>query len=71
MPGFFVFIFSCICRAWVLGMDPLAELLEVGRASADVAYHMCYSGGEICPVYNEKGQIFNRFHNYTCVVCTL
>ena len=63
--------FSCICRGWVLGTDVLAEFDCVQEACGDIPYLMFYSGGEICPVYNEEGQHFNRFHNYSCIVCTL
>lgn len=65
-------IFSCICRGWALGMDTMAELETVREAvNGAVPYAMCYAGGEICPVYNEQGETFNRFHNYTCVLCAL
>ena len=64
-------VISCICRGWALGMDVLAEMEIVEEESQGVPYLMSYSGGEICPVYNEKRQTFNRFHNYTCVICTL
>ena len=63
-------IFSCICRGWALGTDMLAELDRV-RESTHLPYMMCYSGGEVCPVYNTQGDFFNRFHNYTCIICTL
>ncbi len=63
-------IFSCICRGWALGLDDLAEMAIVrDTLNGAMPYIMCYSGGEICPVYNEKDESFNRFHNYTCIVC--
>jgi len=62
-------IFSCLCRGWALGVAPLEEMQVVSRIAGNVPYHMSYSGGEICPVYNERGQVFNRFHHYTCIVC--
>ena len=53
-------------------MDTMAELETVREAvNGAVPYAMCYAGGEICPVYNEQGETFNRFHNYTCVLCAL
>lgn len=65
-------IFSCICRGWALGMDAMAELDTVrDTVNGTVPYFMCYAGGEICPVYNQEGESFNRFHNYTCIVCAL
>lgn len=65
-------IFSCIGRGWSLGLDAMAELDTVrDTVNGAVPYAMCYAGGEICPVYNQKGESFNRFHNYTCIVCAL
>ena len=62
-------IFSCMCRGWALGVEPLKEMQMLSEIVENVPYHMSYSGGEICPVYNEHGQVFNRFHHYTCIVC--
>ena len=64
-------IFSCICRGWTLGTDMLAELDCVQETTERIPYLMCYSGGEISPVYNEQDVLFNRFHCYTCIICTL
>lgn len=65
-------IFSCICRGWSLGLDTMAEFDMVrDTVNGAVPYSICYAGGEICPVYNQQGESFNRFHNYTCVVCAL
>ena len=61
--------FSCLCRGWALGVDALAELNAVGKAAKDVPHLMLYSGGELCPVYDEQGKTCNRFHNYTCILC--
>ena len=63
-------VFSCICRGWALGTDMLAELDCVQNA-APLPYIMFYAGGEVCPVYNAQGDLFNRFHNYTCIICTI
>jgi hypothetical protein len=30
-----------------------------------VPLYLCYSGGEICPVYDGSGRPVNRFHNFT------
>ena len=64
-----ILCFSCICRGWALGMDTMAEFESVRDACGTVPYHISYSGGEICPVHNEKGEIFNRFHNFTFTLC--
>jgi hypothetical protein len=34
-------------------------------------YQFAYSGGEICPVRNQHGQMVNRFHNLSLTVCLL
>ncbi|MDR3185358.1 MAG: FIST C-terminal domain-containing protein [Christensenellaceae bacterium] len=63
-------IFSCVSRTLALGADPLAEMQEVSAVSKSVHYQFCYSGGEICPVYDQnKKKWVNRFHNDTIVFC--
>lgn len=65
-----LFIFSCIVRNLVLGFDVLAEMEEVNKElQGKIPFFMAYSGGEICPVYNEEGKPVNRFHNDTIVTC--
>ena len=61
--------FSCICRGWALGLDTMGEITAVQQACGSLPFHFSYSGGEICPVYNAQGEHFNRFHNYSCIVC--
>ncbi|GHV41366.1 hypothetical protein FACS1894187_23050 [Synergistales bacterium] len=67
-----ILIFSCISRFLMLGaqledeMEKIAELVDY-----KVPYQFGYSGGEICPVYDEKGAVFNRFHNFSCAACVL
>lgn len=65
-----VLLFSCMARFLVLGGDYLAEMKTIDAAlNGKAAYQICYSGGEICPMINADGKIFNRFHNDTLVVC--
>lgn len=65
-------IFSCVGRYFALGFDPHAEMtLMTEKFPDNVPYLMTYSGGEICPVYDEDGNLFNRFHNDTFVACIL
>lgn len=66
-----ILIFSCLTRYLVLGADPTAEMEQVRSSLHDTVYQFCYSGGEICPVYNEHGRLVNRFHNCTLVACVL
>lgn len=63
-------VFSCIVRNLVLGFDVLAEMEEVDKNIHEkIPFFMAYSGGEICPVYDEKGSPVNRFHNDTIISC--
>lgn len=63
-------IMSCIVRSVTLGVDQLAEGEKVREMIAGkMLYQLCYSGGEICPVYDESGKIANRFHNFSFAVC--
>ncbi|MDR1468263.1 MAG: FIST C-terminal domain-containing protein [Spirochaetaceae bacterium] len=68
----FVFMHSCLSRLFVLGVDTTAEL-ELVRSSlaGTVPFHICYSGGEICPIRKESGEEINRLHNFSFVACTL
>lgn len=63
-------MFSCIIRNLSLGVDTLAEMEAVREGvGSKMPYQLSYSGGEICPVYNEAGKPVNRFHNDTIVAC--
>ncbi|ULQ59833.1 FIST C-terminal domain-containing protein [Brucepastera parasyntrophica] len=63
-------IFSCLARNLALGADALAEMETVSeKIQSSVPYHFSYSGGEICPVYTEDGNLVNRFHNNTFIAC--
>lgn len=62
---------SCAGRHLALGADVTAEFDEVERVVAGaLPVHMSYSGGEVCPVYDEKaGRYINRYHNFTFTAC--
>ncbi|MDR2397787.1 MAG: FIST C-terminal domain-containing protein [Spirochaetaceae bacterium] len=64
-----ILLFSCLTRYLVLGTDSMAELELVRSSLGDRAYHLCYSKGEICPVYDDHGRLVNRFHNCTLIAC--
>jgi hypothetical protein len=59
-------VFSCFGRS-----APLVDLKdEMGLFQKNMegrSYAFIYSGGEFCPVYDEKGGIRNRFHQYTII----
>lgn len=63
-------VVSCNSRSVVMGTEPLAEMEMVhDRLANKLPYHMLYSGGEICPVSDEKGKTRNRFHNFSFTAC--
>ncbi|GHV46721.1 hypothetical protein FACS1894204_08910 [Synergistales bacterium] len=67
-----ILIFSCISRLLLLGAqfeDEMKKIVEL--VDCKTPYQFSYSGGEICPARDEKGTIFNRFHNFSCVACAL
>ncbi|GHV29673.1 hypothetical protein FACS1894167_09330 [Synergistales bacterium] len=65
-----ILLFSCAARKWTLGAFFLDEMKEVaGCLDESFKYQLAYSGGEICPVRNDKGELVNRFHNYTMIGC--
>jgi hypothetical protein len=65
-------MFSCLTRYFALEAHTTAEMDTIRNTLTDFpGYIFGYSGGEICPVYTEKGYTVNRFHNCTFVACLL
>jgi hypothetical protein len=66
-------MFSCLTRYVVLKAHSTAEMEKVNEIldSCSADYIFSYCGGEICPVYTEKGETVNRFHNCTFIACLL
>ena len=65
-----ILLFPCQARNHLLEMDYMAELDKAGeKLGKKIPYHLAYSGGEICPVYDETGHLINRYHNFTFVSC--
>ncbi|MDR1508332.1 MAG: FIST C-terminal domain-containing protein [Synergistaceae bacterium] len=64
-------IFSCVGRYFALMYDQSAEMEMVvsGMKDREISYLMAYSGGEICPVYNDEGRRINRAHSNTFTIC--
>ena len=63
-------IFPCQGRNHLLEMDYLAEMETVKEKTENkIPYHVAYSGGEICPSYDENNDPVNRYHNFTFVIC--
>ena len=68
-----IILFPCLGRNMILAMEPLAEIELVKQQIGDfVPWHLAYSAGECCPVYNNKeNRLSNRFHNFTFIGCAL
>lgn len=64
------FIFPCTARYFTLFPDKDDEMKIVSeKLNGKIPYMLGYSGGEICPVPNEDGTLFNRFHSFTFCSC--
>jgi hypothetical protein len=65
-------IFSCFSRSVIL-TNPRDEMEAIQEDLRDSSspYMLAYSGGEICPVYNEKQEAVNQYHNYYIFACVL
>jgi hypothetical protein len=65
-------MFSCLMRYFALDAHTTAEMDIVKDMLTDFpGYIFSYVGGEICPMYTEKGCPVNRFHNGTFIACLL
>jgi hypothetical protein len=64
-------IFSCIGRFFSLGYESAREMERARKTLEKIPFHLCYSGGELCPVYGKDGALTNRNHNDTMVICVL
>jgi hypothetical protein len=63
-------IFSCVGRYFAQGFHAEAEMQKVRETIRDtLPFHLCYSGTELCPVYERDGNIRNRSHNDSIVIC--
>jgi hypothetical protein len=66
-----VLIFSCIGRFFSLGYESAREMEKTQEVLKKIPFHLCYSAGELCPVYGKDGALTNRSHNDTMVICVL
>lgn len=65
-------MFSCAGRYFALGFESHGEMNLLNDSfPKDIPYILTYSGGEFCPVYDEEGNLYNRFHNDTFTACLL
>ena len=67
-----VIMFPCLGRNVVLGATPLRGIDKVREMLGhSLPWHLAYSGGEVCPVRNNMGDVVNRFHNFTFIACAI
>ena len=67
-----IIMFPCLGRNMVLAVDPFAEIEVVRTQIGDrVPWHLAYSGGECCPVYDKDDRPLSRFHNFTFIGCAI
>jgi hypothetical protein len=66
-------LLPCVTRYIMLAPDQESELrlIEEKLAGSGTPFMMGYSGGEICPMPGQDGELHNRFHNYTFCACVL
>jgi hypothetical protein len=65
-------ILSCFSRSVILtNLREEMEAVQEELANSAFPFLFLYSGGEVCPVYDEKGAAVNQYHNYSIVSCIL
>lgn len=65
-----VLLCPCASHFLVLGADSQEQKdIIKDMIPRGVPYQLCYSGGEMCPVYDQEGNTHNRFHSYTFTAC--
>lgn len=65
-----VLMFSCVGRNYALGIKTCDEMhLAEEKLGGALPYQLAYSGGEVCPLYDNDGILKNRFHNDTIIAC--
>jgi hypothetical protein len=64
--GAFILAIPCFTRGLLISPNSDEEMKLTAEMIGDtLPFMLLYSGGEMCPVYNEKLEIVNRFHNLT------
>jgi hypothetical protein len=64
-----IFAIPCFTRLLLISPNSENEMIKTKELIGDAApFMLCYSGGEICPVYGKDGKTVNRFHNLTYTV---
>ncbi|MDR0645492.1 MAG: FIST C-terminal domain-containing protein [Elusimicrobiota bacterium] len=64
-----IFAIPCFTRLLLLSPNSENEMIKTKELIGNAApFMLCYSGGEICPVYSATKRLLNRFHNLTYTV---
>jgi hypothetical protein len=67
-----ILMYPCLSRNLMLGPNAADEMKKVFELIGErYPYQLCYAGGEICPLLDEKGKPVNHFHNYSFILCVL
>jgi hypothetical protein len=67
-----IFAIPCFTRLLLLSPELEEEMKKTKEMIGGAApFMLCYSGGEMCPVYSEKKGLVNRFHNLTYTVMVI
>jgi hypothetical protein len=62
----FILAIPCFTRGLLISPNSEEEMKKTAEMIGDaLPFMLFYSGGEMCPVYNERQEIVNRFHNLT------
>ncbi len=63
--------YSCIARFLTLGVNTTGEAEAFLNGVGEMPAMFAYSGGEVCPLPNDKGRLRNFYHNYSAVFCRI
>jgi hypothetical protein len=67
-----ILMYPCLSRNMMLAPNTDDEMKKVVELlDGKHPYQICYAGGEICPLLDERGKLVNHFHNFTFTLCIL
>jgi hypothetical protein len=67
-----ILIYPCLSRNIALVPNTEDEMKSVFELiGGKYPYQLSYSGGEICPLFNEEGVPVNHIHNFSFALCVL
>jgi hypothetical protein len=70
--GSCILAIPCFARGLIISPNTGDEMQKTRElVGTSVPFMLIYSGGEICPVYNARRELLNRFHNLTYTLAVL